>query len=60
MNGLLIKGQVRHIQPISVAGEPAYILAKNNDSTRIIRFDPDRPASLSAGNPKIRGNKVNK
>ena len=38
LNGLVVKGQVRRIRPIMVGGKPAFILAKNNDSTRIITF----------------------
>jgi hypothetical protein len=38
LNGLTIKGQVRHVQPIRIAGKTAYILVRNNDSTRIIQF----------------------
>lgn len=44
INGLAIKGQVRHIKPIDIKGTPCYILAKNNDSTIIIRFTPPQPA----------------
>ncbi|HVW62863.1 MAG TPA: FG-GAP-like repeat-containing protein, partial [Puia sp.] len=40
LNGLSIKGQVRHIQKLTVNGKEAMILVKNNDSTRIIRFQP--------------------
>ncbi|MEP7251314.1 MAG: VCBS repeat-containing protein [Ginsengibacter sp.] len=39
INGLQIKGQVRHIKQINVGKEPEYILARNNDSTMIIKFD---------------------
>jgi hypothetical protein len=42
LNGLAIKGQVRHIRKIEIAGKPSYILVKNNDSARIIRFE-DKP-----------------
>jgi hypothetical protein len=38
LNGLTIKGQVRRISAIRVGGKPSFILAKNNDSARIIRF----------------------
>lgn len=38
INGLTIKGQVRHIQPITINHQQAFILAKNNDSTQIIKF----------------------
>lgn len=34
--GLSIKGQVRNIKPITLAGKPAYILVRNNDSTMVI------------------------
>jgi hypothetical protein len=40
LNGLDIKGQVRHIQPIRIGGKDAFILVRNNDSTKIIRFGP--------------------
>jgi enediyne biosynthesis protein E4 len=39
LNGLSIRGQVRHILPITIAGKPSLILVRNNDSTKIIRFD---------------------
>ena len=39
INGLRIKGQVRHIKQINVGKEPEYILARNNGSTMIIKFD---------------------
>ena len=38
VNGLTIKGQVRHISPIDIAGKPAFVLARNNDSTLIIQY----------------------
>ena len=38
LNGLAIKGQVRHIRKIGIAGKESFILVKNNDSTSIIRF----------------------
>lgn len=37
INGLQIKGQVRHIQKIKIAGKDAFILAKNNDSVQVIQ-----------------------
>jgi hypothetical protein len=40
LNGLAVKGQVRHIKKISIAGKESFILAKNNDSARIIQFSP--------------------
>lgn len=39
LNGVTIKGQVRHIRPLHIAGKPAFILAKNNDSTMVLQFD---------------------
>ncbi len=39
-NGLSIKGQVRHIRPITIGRQQAYILAKNNDSTQVITWQP--------------------
>ena len=38
LNGVVEKGQTRHIKEILVNNKPAYILAKNNDSSRIIEF----------------------
>ncbi|HTM92447.1 MAG TPA: VCBS repeat-containing protein, partial [Flavisolibacter sp.] len=40
INGLQIKGQVRHIRKINRAGSEAYILARNNDSAMVIDFVP--------------------
>jgi hypothetical protein len=41
INGLSIKGQVRHILPIMINKKPAFFLAKNNDTTVVIGFKPD-------------------
>jgi hypothetical protein len=38
LNGLSIKGQVRHVQPITIKKQPAYILARNSDSVMVIQF----------------------
>lgn len=38
INGLQIKGQVRHISKINIAKKEAFILVRNNDSTMIIQF----------------------
>jgi hypothetical protein len=38
INGLSIKGQVRHVRPINIAKQNAFVLAKNNDSASVIRF----------------------
>jgi hypothetical protein len=43
INGLQIKGQVRHLQKIMINGAEAFILAKNNDSTMIIQFKNRSP-----------------
>ena len=38
LKGLTIKGQVRHIKPITIKNKPAFVLARNNDSTVVIQF----------------------
>jgi hypothetical protein len=38
INGLQIKGQVRHILPVTINQKQAFILARNNDSTMVIDF----------------------
>jgi hypothetical protein len=38
LNGSQIKGQVREIEAIEIAKQKAYILAKNSDSTMVIRL----------------------
>ena len=38
INGLQIKGQVRHIKKIMISKQEAYILARNNDSVMVIKF----------------------
>ena len=40
LNRLAITGEVRHIQPININGQQAFILARNNDSAMVIRFKP--------------------
>lgn len=35
-NGAPIRGQVRHIRPLQVGGKKAFVLARNNDTTRVI------------------------
>lgn len=37
-NGILIKGQVRHMQKIEIGKKEAFILARNNDSVMVVRF----------------------
>ena len=38
LNGLVIKGETRRIKPISIAGKPSFLLAKNNDTARVLQF----------------------
>ncbi|MES1218204.1 MAG: VCBS repeat-containing protein [Bacteroidota bacterium] len=38
LNGLNIKGQVRHISPINIGKESAFVLARNSDSAMVIKF----------------------
>jgi enediyne biosynthesis protein E4 len=38
MNGLSVKGQVRHMRKINIAGKEALLLGCNNDSLRVIQF----------------------
>ncbi|HEY6900747.1 MAG TPA: FG-GAP-like repeat-containing protein, partial [Puia sp.] len=38
LNGLTIKGQVRHSKNIKIAGKDACLLIKNNDSAQVIQF----------------------
>lgn len=45
INGLAIKGQVRHVGNINISGRKAFILARNNDSTLVIA--PERRDSKS-------------
>ena len=45
INGLQIRGQVRHVRRISMTGQDAFILAKNNDSTRVISYSRSKSAN---------------
>ncbi len=40
LNGLAIKGQVRHIRPVNIRNQRAYVLARNSDSAMVIQFAP--------------------
>ncbi|MEP7229125.1 MAG: VCBS repeat-containing protein [Ginsengibacter sp.] len=42
LNGLEVKGQVRHIKKIEIAKKEAFILARNNDSTMVIEFKDEK------------------
>ena len=39
LNGLIVKGQIRHMLPIVIKNKQAIILAKNNDSTHLIQIN---------------------
>ena len=39
INGVQTKGQSRHIRKIDIAHKQAFIIARNNDSTKVIAFD---------------------
>jgi hypothetical protein len=39
LNGLQIKGQIRHIKKISINKQEAFVIARNNDSAMVIRFN---------------------
>jgi hypothetical protein len=38
LNGCIIKGEVRHIKKISTGKKESFILARNNDSLKVISF----------------------
>jgi hypothetical protein len=38
LNGAALKGQVRHIRDIGIAGKKSYVMVRNNDSVKVIRF----------------------
>jgi enediyne biosynthesis protein E4 len=38
LNGAAVKGQVRHIKPLQIKNQKAFVLSRNNDSTMIIKF----------------------
>ncbi|MBL0356264.1 MAG: VCBS repeat-containing protein [Chitinophagaceae bacterium] len=38
INGLAVKGQVRHILPVTIGKQPAFIFARNSDSAMVIKF----------------------
>ena len=40
LNGLNVKGQVRHIKPIRIRNEKAFLVLKNNDSLKVLKFAP--------------------
>ena len=38
LNGLQIKGQIRHIKPILIGKQQAFVIARNSDSAMVIKF----------------------
>jgi enediyne biosynthesis protein E4 len=38
INNLIIKGEVRHILPITIKGKKAFVLAKNNEQIQLLQF----------------------
>ncbi len=38
LNGVVVKGQVSHVKPIQINNQKAFIFARNNDSTVVIKF----------------------
>lgn len=42
LNGVIVKGQVRHILPLTIKGIPSYLLVKNNDTTMALQFIKQR------------------
>jgi hypothetical protein len=45
-NGMVAKGQTRHIKELHIKNGTAYVLARNNDSAMVIKFD-DKSAKLA-------------
>lgn len=38
LNGVILKGEARHIRSIKIGKQPAYIVAKNNEAVAILEF----------------------
>jgi hypothetical protein len=57
LNGISVEGQIRRVQEMVIAGQKAYVLARNNDSVKVIRFDNRMPkapkARLLPGKPGL-------
>jgi hypothetical protein len=45
LNGITVRGQTRHIREIGIAGKKAYILARNDDSVKVIQFTDPHPSN---------------
>jgi hypothetical protein len=41
LNGLVLKGQTRHLGEITIAGKKAWLAVRNNDSAVVFRFTPN-------------------
>ena len=48
LNGMVVKGEVRHICPVYIGDRKAYILACNNEPCRVISFGEKKPPAFSA------------
>jgi hypothetical protein len=46
IDGVQVKGEVRRVKALSLGGQPAFVLARNNDSVMVIR---QTPGKLSGG-----------
>lgn len=42
ISGIVVKGQVRKVRKIMIGGKESYILARNDDSARVIRFEKSK------------------
>ncbi len=42
LNGLQVKGQVRHIKKIMINNKEAFILARNNDKAMVVQFKDEK------------------
>jgi enediyne biosynthesis protein E4 len=38
LNGLQIKGQIRHIKSIQISKQQAFVVARNSDSAMVVKF----------------------
>jgi hypothetical protein len=38
LNGMAVKGEVRHVRKINAGKKEAFVLAKNNDSLKVLGF----------------------
>ncbi len=39
LNGMIVKGQVRHIRKVNIANRDAYVLVQNNDSVKVVQHN---------------------